>query len=180
MNAETQFTNGIYKRNKRTNNHIPLAGENSKKKARKEDTHTSNQPEEEDELNEEEDHEEEEEEDDDIKLKKEHDVTLKDESKETDTKSNVNKAIVEAAVKLEQESINNESNTQEAQAQLQAQLQNTIRQHLLDPVRYSSTTFYCTTITTSHCSATTPISYTIILYFTNSREYKQKYTGGYE
>ncbi|KAI9267731.1 fork head domain-containing protein [Helicostylum pulchrum] len=163
INAETQFTNGVYKRNKRNGS---ITNSESVKKKPKKDTTVKAAP---DFDNSEEEQEEEDElaDDDDEKLATTSAITTdnfltvddvvtvaaveKEKVNEETTRSlQVAKAIANEtlppppppAVKETKESLiieatTNESSTnQEAQAQLQLQLQNTIRQHLLDPVKY--------------------------------------------
>ncbi|KAG2209750.1 hypothetical protein INT47_001898 [Mucor saturninus] len=164
VNAETQFTNGVYKRNKRSGS---IISENIKKKPKK-DTMTKvttdfenseEEEEEEDELAEEEEEKisVEEEEEEEItqslsvadstveKITEEKEViptpVVKEKQKEPSTlvKDPVAATITVVDVTNNNNNDNNtntNNNTQEAQAQLQLQLQNTIRQHLLDPVRY--------------------------------------------
>lgn len=145
INAETQFTNGVYKRNKRSGS---IISENIRKKPKKDTTikltaDSDNSDEEE----------EEEEEEDELAEDEDEKICVEDEEEEETTQSlsvaentaadvisEVTPAVVvdkkTEPIVIAKDPVVNANNTQEAQAQLQLQLQNTIRQHLLDPVRY--------------------------------------------
>ncbi|KAI8890605.1 hypothetical protein K501DRAFT_206650, partial [Backusella circina FSU 941] len=148
--AETQFANGVYKRNKRA---TPLCNLNSSKTSDSDHIHQKKR------LKRDEDDGGEEEENDDGNMDKEEEecVTMttadEKETKSTDnmdleTSNDINAAVVTAAaavaaVDSSENNVNeltttdnSPNNNNDIQAQLQLQLQNTIRQHLLDPVRY--------------------------------------------
>ncbi|GAB5589353.1 hypothetical protein Unana1_04253 [Umbelopsis nana] len=132
--AESQFTNGVYKRNRRTGSKTPTPSTHesspSKRKIKKEDIENDDQP---------------------VAKKPQPEPSASTTSTSTSTaaaakpapatsSSTTNTATKPATITSAQTPAISVSSAyptpQSIQAQLQVQLQNTIRQHLLDPVRY--------------------------------------------